>query len=125
MLCEVLATERQLFSLPLQFEGLGVFNPMAMYEFCYNSSVCSTLLLCNSILESATFELDAHVETVQSAIRFDRQYKSDHFTAVFDQLITIFESLQQRAILRCKNSNLSSWLSVVPLEGHHFDLSPQ
>ena len=98
---------------------------MAMYGFCYDSSVRSTLLLRNSILGSATFELDAHVETVQSAKPLDRQHKSDNFTAVFDQLITMFESLQQLAILRCKNSNLSSWLSVVPFEGHHFDLSPQ
>jgi len=37
----------------------------------------------------------------------------------------MFESLQQWEILRCKNLNLSSWLSVIPLEGHHFDLSPQ
>ena len=28
-------------------------------------------------------------------------------------------------ILRERHSNLSSWLSVVPLESHHFDLSPQ
>jgi len=84
---EVLATERQLFSLPLQFGGLGVFNPMAMHGFCYDSSVHSTLLLRNSILGSATFKLDAHVEAVQSAKCFDRQHKSDHFTAVFDQLI--------------------------------------
>jgi len=80
---EILATERQLFSLPLQFGGgLGVFNRMAMYEFCYDSSVCLTLLLRNSNLGSATFELDAHVETVQSVKHFDRQHKSDHFTAV-------------------------------------------
>jgi len=122
---EVLATERWLFSLPLQFGGLGVFNPMAMYSFCYDFSVHSTLLLHNSILRSTTFELDAHVETVQSVKCLDRQHKSDHFTTLFEQLITMFESLQQWAILRCKNSNLFSWLSMVPLEGHHFDLSPQ
>ena len=74
---------------------------------------------------SVTFELDAHIDTVQSAKRFDRQHKLNHYTVVFDQLINMFDSLQQWAILRAKNSNLSFWLSVVPLETHHFDLSPQ
>ena len=122
---EVSAIERQLFSLPLQFGGLGVFNPVTMSDYCYDSSVRSTLLLRKSILGSATFEFDAHVETVQSARHSDRQYKIDHFTDVFDQLIGMFDSLQQRAVLRAKDSNLSSWLSVVPLESYHFDLSPQ
>ena len=92
--------ERQLFSLSLQFGGLGIFNPVAMSDYCYDSSVCSTLLLHKSILGSDTFELDAHVETVQSTKRFDRQYKIDHFTVVFDQLNGMFDSLQQQAILR-------------------------
>ena len=96
-----------------------------MSDYCYDSSVRSTLLLCKSILWSATFEFDAHVETVQSARRSDRQYKIDCFTVVFGQLIGMFDSLQQRAVLRAKDSNLSSWLSVVPLESHHFNLSPQ
>jgi len=123
---EVSATEKQLFSLPLQFGGLDVFNLMAMYGFAMTLQFvppCCFVIL--HILESATFKLDAHVESVQSAKRFDRQHKSEHFTAVFDQLITMFESLQQQAILRFRNLNLSSWLSVVPLEGHHFGLSPQ
>ena len=51
--------------------------------------------------------------------------KIDHFTVVFDQLIGMFDSLQQRAVLWAKDLNLSSWLSVVSLESHHFDLSPQ
>jgi len=122
---EVSSTERQLFSLPLQFGGLGIFNPVAMSDYCYDSSVRSTLLLRKSILGSVTFELDAHIDTVQSAKHFDRQHKLNHYTVVFDQLINMFDSLQQWAILRAKNSNLSLWLSVVPLETHHFDLSPQ
>lgn len=46
-----------------------------------------------------TFELYPHIETVQSAMGFDRQYKNDHFTIAFDQLISMFDSLQQQAIL--------------------------
>ena len=64
---EVSAVEKQLLCLPLLFGGLGVFNLVVMSDNCYDSLVCSTLLLCESILGGATDELDAHVETVQSA----------------------------------------------------------
>ena len=53
----VSVTERQLFSLPLQFGGLDVFNPVAMSAHCYDSSVCCTMLFHKSILGSMTFEL--------------------------------------------------------------------
>lgn len=39
-------------------------------------------------------------------------------------MIGHFDALQQRAILRVKDCN-SYWLSVVPLQSHHFDLSSQ
>ena len=63
---EVSSTERQLFSLPLQFGGLGIFNPVVMLTIVM-TSVRSTLLLCKSILGSVTFELDAHIDSIQSA----------------------------------------------------------
>ena len=91
----------------------------------YDSSVRSTMLLHQFTLGRVTFELDTHIETVQSAKRSDQQSKFEHSTVAFDQLIDLFDSLQQRSILRLKDTNLSSWLSVVPLESHHFDLSPQ
>ena len=97
-----------------------------MKKHCYDSSVRSTLLLHESILGCATFELDAHVETVQFARSFVQQHKKDQCATIFDQLIFgRFDSLQQRAILLAKDCNLSSWLSVMPLESHNFDLSPQ
>ena len=79
-----------------------------MLAYFYDSFVRSTMLLRHSILGRVTFELDAHVETVQSAKRFDRQSKFEHSTVAFDQLIDLFDSLQQRAILRARHSNLSS-----------------
>ena len=56
---------------------------------------------------------------------FDRQHKKDQWVVIFNQLLGKFDSLQQRVILRAKNCDLSSWLSVMPLESHHFDLSPE
>ena len=64
-----------------------MFNPVAMSAHCYDFSVHSTMLLCKSILGGMTFELDVHIETVSSAKCFDRQFKFEHLTNIFDQLI--------------------------------------
>ena len=34
-------------------------------------------------------------------------------------------SSQQRAILRAKDEKISSWLNIIPVAKHHFDLSAQ
>ena len=61
---EVSAAERRLFALPLRYGGLGVSNPVIMANVCFDSSVRSTSFLRDSILGSATFELDAHISSV-------------------------------------------------------------
>ena len=75
-----------------------------------------------SILGCATFELDAHAETVQSAKGFDRKHKKKQCVV---QLLGSDSLQQQRVILWAKDCDLSFRLSVMPLESHHFDLSPQ
>ena len=46
---------------------------------------------------------------------------SERFNVVLPQL----DPLQRHAVLRAKESHLSGWLSVLPLERDQFDLSPQ
>jgi len=47
------------------------------------------------------------------------------FNDEFCQLLPLFDSLQQWAILWTKDGNISSWLSVLPLARTQFDLSVQ
>ena len=47
------------------------------------------------------------------------------FNDEFCQLLPLFDSLQQQAILWAKDSNISSWLSVLSLARSQFDLSSQ
>ena len=121
---EVTSSERQVFGLPLQYGGLGIINPVAIANHYFDSSVRSTTFLCQSILGTATFELDEHVFSVRSAKQLDAQIQANYYTTLFNNLISRFDPGQQRAILRAKASS-SSWLSVVPLEIHHFDLACQ
>ena len=50
---------------------------------------------------------------------------NEYFSNKFDSLISKLDPLQQRAVLRAKEFNLSGWLSVLPLARDQFDLSPQ
>ena len=70
---------------------------------------------------TATFKLDEHVFSVQSAKQLDTQIQANYYTTLFNNLIGQFDPGRQRPILCAKASN-SSWLSVVPLESQQFDL---
>jgi len=74
-------------------------------------------------LGTALFEPDEHVHCVQFTKALDAQITSGYFTTLFNNLIGQFNPCQQRAILRAKAC--SSWLSVVPLAAHQFDLTYQ
>ena len=122
---EISKDERELFGLPLRMAGLGVANPMNIAPIVYESSVRSTILLVKSIIGKVPFEFDAHVNAVLSSRTVDHQVKSEFFHQKFDELLPSFDSVRRRAILRAKEFNISSWLSVLPLKSYHFDLSAQ
>ena len=70
-----------------------------------------------------SFELDSHFACVSFHRANHRQQMSVIFNDEFCQLLPLFDSLQQWAILQAKDGNISSWLSVLPLARSHFDFS--
>ena len=122
---EMSPAECDLFALPLRFGGLGVANPVSVASSLFESSVRGTVTLVQSITGTTKFELDAHLETVSGARIHYHKYMDTIYTVDFDKLLSSFESLQQRAILRAREHHISSWLFVVPLERNQFDLSAQ
>ena len=69
--------------------------------------------------------LDSHCDHVSFNKQSHSQQLGATFNEEFDQLLTLFDPMQQQAILRAKDSNISSWLSVLPLATSQFDLSAQ
>ena len=57
-----------------------------MSAHCYDS-ICSTMLLCKSILGSVTFDLAAHIETVQFAKSLDGQLNLNILPLVLTSLL--------------------------------------
>ena len=100
---------RQLFCLPLQFGGLGVFSPVIFATtrqfslFCYFVNLFWVMLLLSWMHMLRLFSLPrALVDSIRK-------------TCVLLFLISCY-SLQQQAILRVKDFDFLSWLSVMPLK---------
>jgi len=64
---EISTVECNLFALPLRFSGLGVSNPVSFALCLFDLSVCGTVILVHFIFGAATFESDAHLESVSDA----------------------------------------------------------
>jgi len=64
---EISTAECDLFALSLHFGGLRVGNPVSIASCLFDSSVRGTVTIVHSIVGAATFELDAHLETVSQA----------------------------------------------------------
>ena len=62
--CEVTPHERLLFSLPVRFGGLGVFQPQCTAEFAFSASRDATQVIVQALHGLRSFEVDRHVETV-------------------------------------------------------------
>ena len=87
---------------------------MPLASHLFTSSVHVTKHLVRSIVGFETFELDSNFDHVSFNKQSHRQHLGATFDEEFDQLLTLFDPMQQWAILRAKDSNISSWLSVLP-----------
>ena len=99
---EVSAVERRLFALPLRLGGLGICNPVALASHLFNLSIDGTKHLVRSIAGLESFELNSHFDCVSSSKQLYHQQLSVTFSEEFGQLLGLFDSMQQHAILRAK-----------------------
>ena len=98
---------------------------MSLASHLFDSSVRGTEHLVRSIVGLEIFELDSHFDRVSSNKLHYRHQLNTVFDDEFSRLLALFDPMQQRAILRARDGNISSWLSVLPLARSQFDLSAQ
>jgi len=122
---EVSVVECDLLALPLRLGGLGVSNPVSSAYYFYDSSIHSTVVLVKSLVSAKLFELHTHLEAVSLAKADHWKLMDSVFNERFDRLLPSFDSTHHHTILQARDSNTSSWLSVLPLERSQFDLSTQ
>ena len=137
--CEITPAERNIVSLPTRFGGQNIINPSQSCDYsydlflrlCYNHvkqscdfSRRATNVVVDSLKLHSEFDPDAHFNTL-SAVRSElHTQKETILDETFNSNIQELNSLQRRAIQHAiETQKISSWLNVLPVAKHHFDLS--
>ena len=121
--CEVSSLERELFSLPARMGGLGIFKPNEMSEMLFNSSKESTEVIVNVIKGKQEFEIDTHVSRLLEVKADVLKKKKNLLNEKLNSIMGKSSMTLQRAVSRANQGHISAWLTVLPLQKSHFDLS--
>ncbi len=117
--------ERELLSLPAKFGGLGIINPVTSAESEHSASLRLTSDLVCLLVQQSTEPTSPLLKSYPSqqsrqAIRKikDQRWK-EQAAALREKLSTGLNRAMDLAV----EKGASSWLSVIPLRDHGFDLS--
>ena len=77
------------------------------------------------IIKGDSFELATHEATVLSAKQDYASLHDAQFQQLFDDLLHQFDYIHQWVILHAHFNSLSDWLTVLPTEKDHYDLTAQ
>ena len=87
------ATERDLFSLPCRFSGLGLINPMKIADSQFNASQLITASLKELIIEQSVCAHPPDVRSIKAQVHLDRHRTSKEF--VTSEVILINRNKQE------------------------------
>jgi len=111
--------EREIFSLPARFGGMGITNPA---ENCENAHKCSLLLsepLVDLVLrQESSFDpadLNDETTTLKKQLDCDRE---DACKAKFEGLYTRVNPMLQVSLKVAREKGASSWVTACPLFDH-------
>ena len=123
--CESSSTERILFSYPTRFGGLNIYNPTKPILSPYTVSRDLTCILVTALKSNDELVMEDYLNAYND-VRSDVLKRKNHILeGLFSDTISSLSDGQQRAIVRAKDGKISSWLNVLPMSKHHFDLSAQ
>ena len=106
--------------------GLNILNPTDKNEHNYSASRKLTETITETLKKKTLFDPDQYMSDYFSAQEEIIKAKNQVLEETLNNTLKKLDQLQQRAILRAKDKKKwSTWLMVLPIAQHHFDLSPQ
>ena len=119
--------DRQIFSMPTKFGGLGIFDPSEISDFEYLYSLRATSPLTNVIAAQTLkltgediVNLNKSIDDAKAAIKTS---KMQHNKIKFDEIKdNSCQDLQHLLEILCRKGS-SSWLTTLPLEEYGFVLN--
>lgn len=121
--CEISPAERNIFSLPTRLGGLNIINPSESCDHSHSLSRRSADVIVNSLKLHTDFDPVAHSNTLSLVHSDQLTQRGIIQDKIFKVNIQELGNLQRRAIHRARDAKISSWLNVLPVAKHHFDLS--
>ena len=115
-------SERNLFSLPCHFGGLGIGNPTDYCDSQYDASMKITTPLKNLIISQSVHAHPPDTRSIKTQVHQQRREASK------ERALEIRESLSpqfQRAVDLNSEPGASSWLLPLPLQDQGFHLTKQ
>ena len=118
--------ERQIFSLPVRYGGLGIANPTECADREYEASCSITNQLASLILQQQQDLSFYNQELVSQKIKDLQKAKDLHLSEKFDQIKgCIADASLRRCLDLNREKGAGSWLTALPLKDHGFCLNKQ
>ena len=115
--------ETNLVCRPSRFGGLGINDPVKTAAWNFDISKKAASVLSAAITEGCELDLDQHEQSVSNARREKKNFDSFWELDTVD-LLKHFPPDQKRCISRKIDFKCSGWLSAIPIQGNHFEMSP-
>lgn len=114
--------EWDLFSLPVWYGGLSIWNPTTTTDLLYSTSKCATQLLCDAIKGFCAYSPSDHYDLVLSSRSDYLNHLKVFHNLTYNTLFIQSDSMTQRFMTRNKQS-ISAWLATLPILKDDFNLS--
>ena len=114
--------DREIFSLPTRWGGLGIHDPSSLseIEFLNSSQVCGPIV---ENLKNGNFAYDYNCECAQMSIKGEIQKEQwKKVKTQFCDLSNQLSSSKLRSLSLASEKGASNWLTALPLKGFGFAL---
>ena len=105
--------------------GLNILNPVDTATYNNSTSRKITTPITYSLRNNTRFNMTEFINYYDKVVKEISKEKDEDIQRMFDNIITEIDLIQQRAVLRAKEEKISSWLNVIPVAKHNFDLTAQ
>jgi hypothetical protein len=115
--------DRVLLSLPCRLGGLGIRDPTAIATIIHETSRRATRVVIEAIKGDNPYNSQDHRGQLQAATSEMKAQQKQCDLSILETLLSSMDDGRRRAVKRSVEEKTSSWLTVLPLALHHFDLS--
>jgi hypothetical protein len=112
--------ERKLLSLPTRYGGLNIVNPVEEACLQFDASTKITDPLKRMIINQATSYCKPDLREIKAKIRQEKGENLDEKAKTIREMLPV---TKQRSMDLLNEKGSSSWLTVLPLKEHGFNLN--